>query len=128
MGWSAPRGYSSNHQRVYRNRGAARDYPCAHNCGRQATQWAYQHDTDATEPANYAPLCRSCHAKYDGAVPPSRTGVKPANARLSDEQAEDIRRLVASGVSQADVARQYGCVKQLVWRIVHGVSYTRGVA
>jgi predicted DNA-binding protein (UPF0251 family) len=71
-------------------------------------------------------LCRSCHAKYDGVVPPSKLGVKPANAALSDEQADEIRVLVASGVSQAEVARRYGIIKQTVWRIVHNVSYNRG--
>ncbi len=122
---STPKGYSNNHHRTYRERGKAREYLCAQNCGRQATQWAQTHGTDGTSSGDYRPLCRSCHAKYDGAIPPSQVGKKPANAAFSDDQAEEIRALVASGVPQAEVARQYGCVKQIVWRIVHKVSYTR---
>ncbi len=123
---SEPRGYSNNHRRVYRERGPARDYSCFRSCGRQATQWAHLHDTDTTDPDNYISLCRSCHAKYDGAVPPLRTGVKPANSGFTDEQAEEMRRLVGAGVSQADVARRYSTHRQLVWRIVHGIAYNRG--
>lgn len=122
-----PQGYSANHHRVYRERGAARDNRCSTDCGKQATQWAHLHDTDSADPANYTPMCRSCHAKYDGAVPPSQFGKKPANAGLSDEQAQQIRDLVASGVPQAEVARRYGLARQGVWRIVHGVAYNRGV-
>lgn len=123
---SMPRGYSANHHRVYRHRGAASGHGCA-RCTKQATQWAHIHDCDPAVPSNYMPLCRSCHAKYDGAAPPTRTGLKPSNAAFTDEQAEQIRALVRSGVSQAEVARRMGCIKQVVWRIVHGVAYARGV-
>ena len=118
--------YHTNHQRVYRTRGKARNYPCARECGRQSTQWAQVHGTDGSNPDEYTPMCRSCHAKYDGAIPPSQLGKKPANSMFTDEQAAEMRALVASGISQAEVARRYGCVRQVVWRVVHGVAYNRG--
>lgn len=122
---SSPRGYSANHHRVYRSRGKARNYPCLRGCGRQATQWAHLHNTDATDPNNYEPLCRSCHAKYDGAIPPSQVGKKPVNAMFSDEQAEIIRTRVASGETQKLLAVEYGCNPMTIGRIVRREHYNR---
>ncbi len=120
------RGYSADHHRVYRERGKARDYKCAQDCGRQAMQWAQTHGTDGKSPEDYRPLCRSCHAKYDGAVPPLQTGRIPANSRFTDAEAEVIKQLVASGMTQRAVAKQMGCSVYPIWCIVHGVSHNRG--
>lgn len=79
--------YGSVHQRLTREHGAARNYPCAH-CGRQADEWAYDHRDRlevadlvppappgfgarqsprvySLDPAHYLPLCRQCHRDLD---------------------------------------------------------------
>jgi HNH endonuclease len=45
--------------------------------------------------------------------------------RLSDADVSEIRRLVAEGVSQSDVARQYGITLNHAYRIVKGHARTR---
>lgn len=64
------------HQRVKSQRGRAGAHRCAH-CGEQALDWAYNHrcpnertcpDTGfaySTDVAQYVPLCRTCHRRFD---------------------------------------------------------------
>ena len=61
----------ARHRRVHIRRGKARDYPCArcseYGVGRRALEWAQVHGTDGEDPwADYLPLCRRCHFRYDG--------------------------------------------------------------
>jgi hypothetical protein len=60
--------YSSNywtvHTRVRRERGPAKTRNCEH-CSAQAHDWAIIHGKDGTDPADYMPLCRGCHIRYD---------------------------------------------------------------
>jgi hypothetical protein len=73
--------------RVKRWRGSAREQTCHFECGRQAEEWAYIHDSEAevTEVRtqisrgksttfvsryspiidDYMPLCKPCHQEYD---------------------------------------------------------------
>jgi len=44
-------------------RGKVAEYLCS--CGEQARDWAHRHETDPAIPANYDPMCRSCHKAYD---------------------------------------------------------------
>ena len=67
--------YKIVHQRLARERGPAKNHSCA--CGSQAFQWAYQYtgDPEYRDPEggfpfsenldDYAPMCRSCHARLD---------------------------------------------------------------
>ncbi|MFD6640307.1 hypothetical protein ACFWDN_31325 [Micromonospora chalcea] len=72
--------YDGAHNRVKAQRGSASLYLC--RCGNQAEQWAYSHaDYDqahmaegreagmpySTNPKHYAPMCRSCHTRWDNA-------------------------------------------------------------
>ncbi|MET9086156.1 hypothetical protein ABZX77_30495 [Streptomyces sp. NPDC004237] len=75
--------YLAAHKRIYRERGKASGYACAH-CGDPASQWAYdredlnqkrtgpQHAAPgipySCDPAHYVPLCRPCHARFDWAA------------------------------------------------------------
>jgi hypothetical protein len=68
--------YGAAHDRVYRVRGAARDYKCT-RCSRESEEWACNVDHPGTRPAKdtgalvnpdpttYLPMCRPCHALYD---------------------------------------------------------------
>lgn len=57
--------YYKRHRRVYKERGKARDYACAWDCGAQAREWAQIHGTDGESSDHYQPMCNKCHAKYD---------------------------------------------------------------
>jgi hypothetical protein len=71
--------YSSAHDRVRRDRGAATIYSCV-DCGAQAQQWSYCHlDPNellskeeasfglpySCDPSQYAPRCVPCHKRFD---------------------------------------------------------------
>lgn len=58
-------GYSANHKKVVRRRGAARNYVCV-DCGAPAREWSHIHGTDGRDPmVHYAPRCIPCHKEYD---------------------------------------------------------------
>lgn len=67
-------GYYAVHDRVYREKGKARDHQCC-ACGETAKQWAYDHaDPDeraskngpfSLHPSHYQPMCISCHKIFD---------------------------------------------------------------
>ena len=57
--------YISRHKRVNASRGAASGYLCAGGCGDAAREWAEIQGSDADDPANYMPMCCSCHRRYD---------------------------------------------------------------
>lgn len=60
-----PAAYSTRHDRVKRERGAAADHTCV-ECGSSAHEWAQTHGTDGTDTQDYRPMCRACHRAYDG--------------------------------------------------------------
>ena len=66
------------HDLVRRTRGKARTHSCEH-CGGPALEWATIHEHDGKDPmADYMPLCRKCHAAYDGlaaVISKARAGV-----------------------------------------------------
>jgi hypothetical protein len=51
-------------------------------------------------------------------------GGKNGNAKLSKEQAEEIRRLAANGVSQSEIARRFSVVQPHISRIVRQISWS----
>jgi hypothetical protein len=59
--------YMANHRRVHKERGRAADQRCVvSDAGfHLAKEWAYIHDTDPTDPANYQPMCHVHHQVYD---------------------------------------------------------------
>jgi hypothetical protein len=71
--------YNSAHYRVKRARGYPSEHPCAHCVGR-AAHWALRREASVThegadhkgtvmrysgDPADYFPLCATCHRRYD---------------------------------------------------------------
>jgi len=54
----------------------------------------------------------------------SLAGERNHNARLTSEAAADIReRYAAGGVTQAELAEEYGVVEGAVWNVLHGRSW-----
>lgn len=77
--WIEVPSYAVMHMRLRRSRGAASDYPCA-DCGDQARDWSLRRDAStslwgkcnrgysveySTNPDDYEPRCKRCHAKHD---------------------------------------------------------------
>jgi len=79
--------YRGAHKRVKSEHGPATDWPCAMECGSQAAEWAYCHDSPSEltqpwktpigtaieisyspDPYDYVPLCKSCHRQFDRLV------------------------------------------------------------
>jgi hypothetical protein len=77
-------GYPAAHMRVRALHGKASDWPCSAQCGKQAREWAYCHDSSVEKTGwtkdrrggqqlkpfspddfDYVPLCHSCHVKID---------------------------------------------------------------
>lgn len=54
------------------------------------------------------------------------TGVRNGNADLTSAEVAEIRRLVAGGMKQRDVAARFGCSQSTVWRIVHEITREDG--
>lgn len=75
--------YGGAHDRVHRERGPAREHPCACGCGRRAEDWALLHGAPgrrqqhqpgrdhgawlSANPFEYQPMAKSCHKLYDNA-------------------------------------------------------------
>jgi hypothetical protein len=74
-----------------------------------------------TQADNVADMETKGRARKRGA-----TGERNPNARLTDAEVLELRRLAASGASQRSVARRFSCTQATVWRIIHGK--TRSVA
>lgn len=60
--------YKGIHTKLVREIGKANEFECV-DCGKQAHEWSYVHDTDPQDIDNYDPRCRSCHKLYDGIKP-----------------------------------------------------------
>lgn len=70
-----PETYIEVHESLKKQYGSARSHAC--RCGEPAAEWAYQYtgegemrDDDGRRPhttdlADYAPMCRSCHVRFD---------------------------------------------------------------
>lgn len=52
-------------------------------------------------------------------------GEKHVRAKLTNQQADDIRRMWWNGVKQVDMANMYGVCKQVINNIVHNKSYIK---
>lgn len=105
--------YHQAHRSVRKARGNADEHPCK-ACGQQAKHWAYQHDTDPLDVANYEPMCVSCHFAYDGVRFDNNygntnlQGVKHWAVKLCEEDVTEIRKRCAAGQSQSSLAKEYG--------------------
>lgn len=70
--WQEEVTYTSIHQRLYHERGRAKDHTCP--CGKTAQQWAYigTREPGQREPygdmAQYRAMCVSCHKRMDMAA------------------------------------------------------------
>jgi hypothetical protein len=56
--------YGAIHIRLRKYRGRARWFLCT-DCGKQAAEWSWVHDTDPADLRNYKARCHSCHKVYD---------------------------------------------------------------
>ena len=104
----------------------------------------------ALQVSSYEPRCRSCHTRYDGKVASlgtlarfgeangfyghkhseesKRRGERNGQAKLTDDDVREIRRRVAAGALQKDVAAMFGVQKMQVSRIVRGERWSHVTA
>jgi hypothetical protein len=100
--------YEKIHETLKQVRGLASDHVC--RCGEPAVDWAYQFTGEelrdvngqrphSADPADYAPMCRSCHIKFDLEHDPSRIEAKrESGRRLSETMAKRRRRCLQCGL------------------------------
>ncbi len=62
------------------------------------------------------------------AIHDSRTFRAPPNRRFTDAEVQDIRRRVAAGERQTEIAREKGVRKDTICRLVHGDTYSQPLA
>lgn len=121
--WTTDPSYRNAHKHITKKRGRAADYSCV-TCGQPAAEWAYNHrDPDErTEPIRglaysnnpdyYDPMCRKCHAAFDGAVKPKRgSGVRGeahGQSKLTEQAVREIRTAVSTGEVGWSIAARYG--------------------
>jgi hypothetical protein len=106
-------------QRVRRVRGAA-DH-CENGCviaGR--FEWVLARGADPEDVWSYLALCRSCSTAFHGL-----TASGHANAKLTTEQAEEIRARYVRGQSptQTELAAEYGVTQAVISSIIRGEKY-----
>ena len=56
--------YWTLHERLRKARGSAAAHQCV-RCDAQGVDWAWTHGEDPLDFDSYAPMCKSCHMKYD---------------------------------------------------------------
>lgn len=92
-----------------------------HECDNRAC-WRPDHLFTGTQAENLADMRR----KKRHSDPPKHFGLANFNARLTDDQVQDIRN---RGISnQHETAAEFGVSQSTVWRIVHGVTRNTGAA
>lgn len=111
--------------RVYRAKGSASE--CSNReiagCVSERYEWVLTPGADLADLDSYVPLCASCRIALYG-----RQGGGHAKARLTDEQASEVRDRHASGAfTQTALAGQYGVSQATISEIVRGVSYRTAV-
>lgn len=74
--------YFNMHTRLRKARGSATAHQCV-RCDQPAAQWAYIHGEDPSDFDSYAPMCRSCHKKYDMTPETREANRRAALARWS---------------------------------------------
>lgn len=79
-----PGGTSNFHAKLRSKRGSATFYPCV-DCGSEAREWSWIHDTNHLDICNYEPRCRKCHLAYDNRNP------VPHLRKLTNDQVREIR-------------------------------------
>lgn len=109
------------HSRVWRAKG--KPLGCVSRetarCTSERYEWVPVHDADPTDPDGYVSMCKPCRLVYE-----ARTGSGHANAKLTDEQAAEIReRYAASDITQTVLAAEYGISPAAVSNIIRGESY-----
>lgn len=112
--------YYARHRMIRSECGAAWNYQCTH-CGGQAEDWATIHDRDGESVADYMPLCKSCHHKYDGLVanlPAPRSGQDHPMAKLNDSLVREIRARAANGEPRRDLAGAFGVSLETITGVV----------
>jgi len=53
-----------------------------------------------------------------------RRGSAAPGAKLTEESVREIRKLASTGVSQHSLAACYGVSQGVVWKVIHGVTWT----
>ncbi len=60
--------------------------------------------------------------RFDNAHDRIRSG-RHNKRKLTDDQAEEIRKLAASGEKQWDIADRYGVHQPTVWQVIHKKTF-----
>jgi hypothetical protein len=65
-------------------------------------------------------LCQECHRKKTSK---EQQGASNSNAKLTEQNVYDIRRLYEAGYSQRGLSRDFGVSRATIQDIVHGKSW-----
>lgn len=109
--------YEGAHKRVHKVRGAAIEYRCqGEGCDKWAEHWAHDNQSPLSDVSAYRPLCRWCHAAFDGELRPR--GANHGKSKLTENSVRNIRALAAAGCPRKELALVYGISASNIGHIV----------
>lgn len=103
--------YSGAHKRNIRLMGHPRNYDCV-DCGNKASTWSQKLGTSGQNLIDYEPRCRPCHYQYDHS-----NKLSTDRRKLVADDVIEIRKMLASGHNQREVAEVFGVSKSLISHI-----------
>lgn len=115
--------YRHIHSMLFNLRNSAICHMCI-QCGERAEHWAWQHGQNPSLIDSYEPMCAACHTLYDGSGAPvgnqyalggtHMRGSGNHQAKLTESDVLEIRRLRALGYRQVVLAEMYGVDRRVV--------------
>lgn len=113
-------GYVACHGRVYRRRGKA--ITCLFGCPSGPYEWA-NITGSYPDPDDYVSMCRSCHARYDGAVLSMTAdfrGSKRRNSKLTEDKIREARVLRQQEAKLKDLAEALNVSSSTLSEAING--------
>lgn len=131
------RGGEIGYQRAHSRLGRVSGRTCV-DCGRPALDWSLRQGTPqerlranltgrwrglpfSTDPSDYEPRCKQCHAAHDG-----RVGERQWSAKLTEEQVREARAIYRPGVTglgPTALAGRFGVSRTTMWTALRGLTW-----
>ena len=118
--------YQTLHKRLRKLRGTAKI--CCFGCtGQKSYDWASLTD-DLTDIWDFAPMCRSCHRRYDGArqsmMEDTFALCRNGLVKLTPEIVRECRKRYADGEAQRTLAVEFGVAQRTLNEAIHGKNWS----
>ena len=113
--WGTPE-YKYVHNQLRSVRGPASESLCV-DCDNWAKDWSYVDGVDPMDITLYVARCQSCHRKYDYSINGNH------RAKLTEDQAREIRIKYANGATRKELALEYGVAQSTAANVALKIKY-----